>query len=243
MAILPSSKASPLKTFPLGLPLLSAIQQDPLGLATRFQQEFGDVAKLNILFRRIYYFYAPDVVRKILVEHHADFTRERRQLDVFASVQGNNVLTTEGQDWERQRRILTPGFSPKRITGYMALMEDAIKDCVGEELPTNKGSSAVVDVDFLTTRMTMDVILRALFSYKTTREEAARISIAIRALSKQGMRELFWVFIPPSWFPYPGRSHKNAHKKTIHDLITAQIDARKVDENQQDSSHDACGAR
>ena len=236
MATKANVHANPIKTAPIGLPLLTYIQKDPLAAALRFQSDFGDVARLNILFRRIYYFSGPEAARQILVEHQDDFTREARLLKIFASVQGKNVLTTEGQDWQRQRRILTPGFAPKRIAGYMTLMAAAAADSVGEELPTERGCSAVVDVDFLTTRITMDVILRTLFSHSTTHSEAMRISVAIRALSKQSMREVFWAFVPPKWLPYPGRAAKLAHIHTINALIETHISARISAPNARDEA-------
>ncbi len=217
---------APISAAPLGLPLLTTIQKDPLGAATQFQRRFGDVARLSILFRRIYYFFTPEAARQILVDHQSDFTREARLLKIFESFQGKNVLTTEGPDWERQRRILTPGFSPKRIAGYMELMRAAIEASVGDELPVEAGRSASVDVDFLTTRITMDVILRTLFSHATTRAEASQVSTAIRALTRQSMREVYWAFIPPVWMPYPGRAAKLKHLQTINALIATHIKAR-----------------
>lgn len=210
----------------LGLSLLDFIRKDPVRAAEQLQREHGDVAKLDILFRRIYYFFTPEAARQILVEHQSDFVREARLLKVFETFQGKNVVTTEGADWERQRRILAPGFSPKRVTGYMELMQAAIDSSVGDELPQKTGATALVDVDFLTTRVTMDVILRTLFSHATTREEASRASIAIRALSRQSMREVYWLTIPPAWLPYPGRAAKRKHLETLNTLISTQIKAR-----------------
>lgn len=221
-----SSDPSQNRAAPLGLPLLGYIRKDPLGAASRFQSRSGDVARLKILFRRIYYFFSPEAARQILVDHQSDFTREARLLEIFESFQGRNVLTTEGPDWERQRRILAPGFSPRRISGYMDLMRAAIDDSVGEELPAEPGRSATVDVDFLTTRITMDVILRTLFSHATTRVEASRVSTAIRALTRQSMREVYWAFIPPKWLPYPGRAAKLEHLQTIDTLIATHIEKR-----------------
>ena len=211
---------------PLGLLLLDLIRKDPLRAAEQLQRQHGDVAKLDILFRRVYYFFTPEAARQILVEHLADFTREARLLKVFESFQGKNVVTTEGADWERQRRILAPGFSPRRVTSYMELMQAAIDSSCGDELPQAPGSSALIDVDFLTTRVTMDVILRTLFSHATTREEARRASIAIRALSRQSMREVYWLGVPPPWMPYPGRAAKRKHLETLNTLISTQIEAR-----------------
>ncbi|MCU0755466.1 MAG: cytochrome P450 [Xanthomonadales bacterium] len=211
----------------LGLPLLAEIRRDPLAAATRLQQECGDVAELRILFRRILYFYTPEAAREILVEHPDDFLREARLLRIFESFQGRNVLTTEGADWERQRRLLTPAFSSRRMAGYMGLMRAAIDDSIRDELPAGSGQSASVDVDALTTRITMDVILRTLFSHAATREEIRSASVAIRGLTRQSMREVYWALIPPDWLPYPGRSEKRAQIRTLRQLMARHIDTRQ----------------
>lgn len=210
----------------LGLPLLNEIRADPLAAATRLHRQCGDVAEFDVLFRRIVYFFSPEAVRSVLVDHHDDFEREARLLRIFESFQGRNVLTTEGADWERQRRLLTPAFSPKRMSGYMGLMQAAIDHCVSEELPGDPGQHASIDVDAFTTRITMDVILRTLFSHASSREEARQASVAIRALSRQSMREVYWVLIPPDWLPYPGRADKRRHLRTLRDLIAAHVEAR-----------------
>jgi cytochrome P450 len=214
-------------TMPLGLPLLSFIRKDPLGAASHFKTHFGDVAKLAILFRRIYYFFTPEAARQILVEHDDDFLREPRLLKIFESQQGRNALTTEGADWARQRRILTPGFSQKRISGYMSLMVAAAQNCLRSELPTQCGASAMVDVSQLTTHIAMDVILRTLFSQSATREQAAIMATATRTLARQSMREAYWTFIPPAWMPYPGRSGKRQSVDVINSLIATHIAARR----------------
>lgn len=226
MTTLDVSGNEPLRTAPLGIPLVTLIQKDPMGATSRLQRQFGDVARVKILFQHLCYFFTPEAAREILVDHQAGFPRELRQLKILGTFQGSNVLTTEGADWERQRRILAPGFSPKRIAGYMELMSAAAANSVSTELPAEPGSSAWVDVSAFTTRITMDVILRTLFSHPATHAEANTLSVAIRALTRQSMRELFWPVIPPKWLPYPGRAGKLQHLRTIDGLIAAHIKAR-----------------
>jgi cytochrome P450 len=50
--------------------------------------------------------------------------------------------------------------------------------------------------------------------------------VAIRALSRQSMREVYWALIPPAWFPYPGRAEKMRHLRTLRRLIAGHVDAR-----------------
>lgn len=223
---------------PLGLPLLSFIRKDPLGAASLFKTQFGDVAKLSILFRRIYFFFTPEAARQILVDHDDDFIREPRLLKIFESQQGRNALTTEGTDWARQRRILTPGFSQKRIAGYMSLMVAATEDCLRGELPMQRGTSALVDVGELTTHLAMDVILRTLFSQSASREQAAVVSTATRTLTRQAMREAYWAVIPPAWIPYPGRSSKLASVAVINRLIATHISSRRSESSATSSDND-----
>ncbi|BFI94757.1 MAG: cytochrome P450 [Rhodanobacter sp.] len=218
-----------LRPWPLGLPLLPAIRRDPLGFVARLRAQHGDNVKLKVLSTRIHYLFRPETARQVLVNHHDDFEKDGRVLGIMQSVHGANVITTEGAVWERQRRMLAPAFAPKRIAACAALMAAAADECASRELPTRQGASMLIDVDALTTRITMDVILRALFSYRYASDEAAEVSRAIRALSRQVMREFFWPVRPPAWLPFPGRAEKARSLAVIHDLIRARIAARRRD--------------
>ena len=111
----------------------------------------------------------------------------------------------------------------------MSLMTAAIDACIATELASEIGASTDVDVDVLATRITMDVILRTLFSHPSTRDETSDISVAIRALSKQTMREAYWPIVARKWMPFPGRSSKLKHLATISSLIDRHIQARQAE--------------
>lgn len=228
-------RQAPVRPWPFGLPLLHAIRRDPLGFPARLHAQHGDIARLKVLSTDVYYLFRPEAARQVLVNHHDDFAKDERVLEIMQSVHGANVITTEGALWERQRRMLAPAFAPKRIVACATLMAAAADECVSRELPAEVGASTVVDVDGLTTRITMDVILRALFSYRYQPTEAAAVSTAIRALSRQLMREFFWPLRPVAWLPHPGRTEKLRNLAVIHKLIRARIEARR-----RDAANDAC---
>ncbi|MBD8874313.1 cytochrome P450 [Rhodanobacter sp. DHB23] len=224
-----TAQAEAIRPWPLGLPLLQAIRRDPFGFVAQLRARYGDTVKLQVLSTSIHYLFRPEAARQVLVNHQDDFAKDPRALDIMQSVHGANVITTEGAVWERQRRMLAPAFAPKRIAACAALMAAAADECAGGELPATPGASSVIDVDGLTTRITMDVILRALFSCRYGPEEAASASAAIRALSRQLMREFFWPVRPVAGLPYPGRAEKARSLAVIHGLIRARIDARRRD--------------
>lgn len=222
-----TTQQAAIRPWPLGLPLLRAIRRDPFGYVASLRVQHGDIVELKVLATSVHYLFRPEAARQVLVNHQDDFEKDPRALDIMQSVHGANVITTEGAVWERQRRMLAPAFAPKRIMACAALMATAADECASRELPKQAGASAVFDVDGLTTRITMDVILRALFSYRYKPEEAAAVSGAIRALSRQLMREFFWPARPVAWLPYPGRAEKARNLAVIHGMIRTRIEARR----------------
>lgn len=217
-----------LRPWPLGLPLLTSVRRDPLGAMERFRARYGDVVHLRVLSTDLYYLFQPALARSVLVDHQGDFTKEERTLEIFHTVHGANVITTDGPVWERQRRILKGAFTLQRIEACSGLMADATDHGIDSELPQQAGDTALIDVDRFTTRITMDVILRALFSYQASRAQSEAVSNAVRALSRQVMREFFWPVRPLAGWPYPGRAEKRRHLELLRALIEPRIQERRT---------------
>ncbi|MEI7970365.1 MAG: cytochrome P450 [Betaproteobacteria bacterium] len=210
----------------LGIGLLRQWARSPVETPVRLQRDYGDLVRARIVFSDYLWVFDPAIARQVLLARDDDFVKDARQLDVFQDIQGRNVLTVEGTDWQRQRRILTPAFSPRRMAGYLTLMQQAADATFRDMLPASPGTAAELDAETFCTRLTMDVISRALFSEKITADTSARVSEAIAVLSRQGQREMFWLRTPPPWLPYPGRRTKLAAARQLNDWIARQIDQR-----------------
>ena len=108
----------------LGLPALMALRRDDLGGIAR-QQGHGDLVRQRIVGERVVDFFDPELLRQIMVEHAGALVRWQRGPEVFAELMGQSVLVTEGEVWQRQRRMLMQAFTPRRVAGYAALMTEA----------------------------------------------------------------------------------------------------------------------
>lgn len=210
----------------LGLPLSRRWRHDPLTTAAQLRREYGDIVRGRILFRDFVWVFDPAVARQVLLGRDGDFVKDARQLAVFQDIQGRNVLTVDGPDWVRQRRILTPVFAPRRMAGYISLMAAATEDVFREMLPLQAGDGVEIDAEVFGTRLTLDVISRALFSETVSTDASRRASEAMAVVTRQGQRELFWPWTPPDWMPYPGRGPKLAAARRLNAWVTERIDAR-----------------
>lgn len=211
----------------LGWPLVQALRRDPLGTWHEIHRA-GDVVQARILGRDFHFLFHPAMVRAALADPDEAIPKEDRQLRVFQIGQGRNVLTTEGAGWKRQRRILNPAFSARRVAGYLGLMSQAVAEVHADLLPAEAGRVCRVDVQAYTNRLTMDVILRVLFSERMAPDRLRSVSEAIGQLEVQGMRMIFWPRIPPDWMPYPGRRAVHAARDLLRGLIRGHIRSRRA---------------
>ena len=203
-----------------GLPALAAMRRDYLGMIAA-QRPLGDLVRLQILGERTVDLFHPEQVREVMVDHADALVRWKRGPEVFAELMGQSVLVTEGATWQRQRRMLMPAFTPKRVAGYAALMTEA----------ATAGLAGVRDgevaMDSLLSHMTMDVISRTLFSQPIGGDTAAAAE-AVQVLSETALAEMFWPVTLPDWLPLPGKAAKRRASRLIHGLLARHIDARRA---------------
>jgi len=225
-----STKQSPLrppgpKTPWFGLPLLREMRRDYLGFMQRTHQAHGDIAYMRHGPEHAYDLFSPELMREALVDNAEHFIRWERGIEVFAEAFGQSVLVTEGDTWKRQRRMLTPVFSARHIAGYGALMTQAAERALNDTVPS-QDPSALVDIEALMARVTMEVIMRVLFS-SSAQNDARDAATATQILSASAISEMYWPFSVPTWMPWPGNTKKRWGFCTLRGLVNRHIDERK----------------
>jgi len=210
-----------------GFPLLRAMRRDYLGFVTSLQRRYGDISHMRIVNEKAYDLLSPELVREALVDNAQHLIRWERGIEVFEQVFGSRVLVTEGAIWQRQRRMLMPAFTPKRVAGYATLMREAAAVALDAALP--KGTAAgEVRMDDLFSQLAMDVILRTLFGHVAMPEEAQQAIAATQTLSQAAIREIFRPFTLPDWLPLPGKAAKRQALRSLRTLIGGHIAQRQA---------------
>jgi cytochrome P450 len=231
-----------------GFPLLRAMQRDYLGFTAGLQRAHGDIVAMRLVNERSVDLFSPDAVREVLVDQAAHLVRWERGIEVFEQVFGQSVLTTEGALWQRQRRMLQPAFTPRRVAAQAALMVQAIGPALERALPArpahssvlnpadgsadgsagrSAGPTAEVDMDALFSSLAMDVILRVLFS-RSAAADAQAAAQATQVLSQVALREMFRPFTLPDWLPLPGKAAKRRALRTLREMVGRHIDERRA---------------
>lgn len=158
---------------PRGNPLLgSALQlrRDLLGTLLDDRERYGDLVAYPIgpagRFRDHFLVaHHPDDVHHVLAHTERTLSKDTIGFRAMADLLGRGLLTTEGDEWRRQRRIVQPLFTPRRVEGYAALMADEAERVTVGERPSadRRAADGHVDLHLLMLRYTLRVVGRALF--------------------------------------------------------------------------------
>lgn len=206
-----------------GLPQILSMRRDYLGHMRQLQARYGDIVHQRLLGLEDFNFFHPDQVRELLIAGHDGMIRWERATQVFADAHGQSVLVAEGPAWQRQRKLLQPGFAPQRVTGFVPLMVDA----TGRALDRLPAASRTPDIDFeqLMTLLTMDVILRTLFSTGEREEVVAEASWAVHELGRIAMGEMYVPVSAPLWAPW--KLGKRRALRALDVLIRSHVAGRR----------------
>lgn len=207
-----------------GLRLAGRMFKDYVGFHQQLHRRYGDAVYMRLGPFRDYCFAHPDLVREVLVEKAKSFVRWERGMQVFARAHGQSVLITEGAVWQRQRRMLQPGFGTKRFDGYARQMVAAAAGAL-DALPV--GGEQPLDYEQAMTMLTMDVIMRTMFSSQVPQDGAAA-SHAVRVLSRSAMKEMFLPFAVPEWVPLPWRTETRRALRTLDTLVWRFVRERQA---------------
>jgi cytochrome P450 len=140
-------------------------RRDLLGLLTRGMHEHGDVVRYAAgprgtpLRVQLVVLHNPRDVQQVLTQTEKTFSKDTKVFQTMAEMLGKGLLTSVGDDWKRQRRIVQPLFTPRRVEGYLGLMAEE-SAALTARAPAD-GSS--VDLHLLMMRYALRVVGRALF--------------------------------------------------------------------------------
>ena len=179
------------------------------------------MAEFRTPFFRSYMINDPGLVRLVLNERPRDFPKSDRVGAGLRPLLGNSVFLTNGETWERQRRIIDPAFEGGRLRDTFPAMWAA-----GQAAVARMGTG-VVEIEPETSHAAADVIFRTLFSIPIGDAVAARVFDAFRRHQRTQPILNLAAFVPgPRWMPRFHGRETTATAREIRGLIGGLVVAR-----------------
>ncbi len=141
-----------------------SFESDALSVLERNFAIHGDAFRMfsPALQRHIWVLSHPDHVRHVLVDRSANFTKGIG-IERVAILLGNGLMTSEGEQWRAQRRLIQPSFHRDIIATWMPHLHAANAALAGKwAAAATAGVPINVTQDM--SEVTLEVVLRILFS-------------------------------------------------------------------------------
>ncbi|MCS6911210.1 MAG: cytochrome P450, partial [Anaerolineales bacterium] len=79
---------------------------------------YGGVTRFPIGILPVYAVSDPRGVHHVLQDNAHNYTKDTLQFNTLALVTGDGLLTSDGNYWLRQRRMIQPAFHRRRVAAF-----------------------------------------------------------------------------------------------------------------------------
>ncbi|WP_339712302.1 cytochrome P450 [uncultured Kriegella sp.] len=162
------------------------ILKNPLPFHHSNFQKHGDVFRLKIGFKNSVIFSRDAALAEyVLQKNWKNYTKSSIQTVDLAKYLGKGLLTSEGEHWRKQRKLIQPAFHKKQLARLLASIQETIIDALNQ---VNTGMST--DVFPIFNDLAFKTVVRSLFSNAVSDQEIAQLQHSTEMNQKMLVKEL-----------------------------------------------------
>lgn len=195
--------------------------QDPLSFLTNAAQQHGDIVCLEP--GRMYLVSSPDYVQHVLQDNHQNYCKGPAY-QFIERVLGKALLTSDGDEWLRQRRLVAPAFQRQHNATYAAIMAEVVTRMLDQwaSLPPRP-----ISIRSEMSKLTLGMFLKTMFStdLASDSEQLAKAFLTVERQVKPGTAFARVGFLDR--LPTPGNLRFRRALRTVEDFVFGIIASRR----------------
>ncbi len=186
----------------------------------------------------------PVVIQHVLKTNSENYQKSEIQVKRMGHFLGKGLLTSHGEVWRTQRRLIQKGFDRKQLDILSSLMQDSLAESLRDfDRQARRGP---VDIYPQLMKITFEMVGRSLFGAHLKDEDIHLISRTIATVQEFLVRQTIQPYLNP-WFGVSGELRRHEEMRTRadgillsyikqrrqeapgHDLLQILLDARYSD--------------
>ncbi|GAA3071280.1 cytochrome P450 [Streptosporangium carneum] len=198
--------------------------RDRLALMTSAAEQYGDAVRISLGPKTLYFFNHPDHAKHVLADNSGNYHKGIGLVQARRAL-GDGLLTSEGELWRKQRRMIQPVFQHRRIAQQAGVVAEEAARLV-ERLRAHQGGEPV-DVLHEMTGLTLGVLGRTLLDADLG--AFGSVAHSFEAVQDQAMFEMVTLGAVPMWLPLPKQLRFRRARRELQrvvDRLVAQRTAR-----------------
>ena len=219
--------------------------RNPVQVLARYNATYGDTFRFYLGgLKEAIVTIDPAVIQHVLKTNAENYHKSEIQIKRMGHFLGKGLLTTHGEPWRTQRRLIQKGFDRKQLDALSSIMQDSVADSLRDF--DSRIRSGPVDIYPQLMRITFAMVARSLFGARLKDEDIELVSHTICTVQEFIVRQTLQPYLNP-WFEVSGelRRHeemrrsadavlmayikKRRNEPPGHDLLQTLMDARYSD--------------
>ena len=158
----------------------------------------------------------PVVIQHVLKTNSENYYKSDIQKKRMGHFLGKGLLTTEGEAWRKQRRLIQTGFERKQLEVLSSIMQDSLTDSLRDF--DGQARLGPVDIYPLMMKITFAMVGRSLFGARLKEEDIDLISRAISTVQEFMVRQTIQPYLNP-WFAVSGELRRHEEMRVRADSV------------------------
>jgi cytochrome P450 len=203
---------------------LMVMARDRLGMLTSAADRYGDAARLPVGPKELYFFNHPDHAKHVLADNSANYHKGIGLVHARRAL-GDGLLTSEGELWREQRKVIQPAFQNRRLAQHAGVVAQEAARLVAR-LRVKQGQGPVNVLAELT-RLTLGVLGRTLLDADLG--AFGSVGHSFEAVQDQAMFELASLNAVPTWIPLPRQLRFRRARRDLQRVVDQLVAERGAD--------------
>jgi len=176
------------------------ILKNPLPFHHTNFTEKGDTFRLNIGFNKSVIFSRDaGLVEYVLQKNQKNYVKSEIQTKDLVKYVGKGLLTSEGEHWRKQRKLIQPAFHKKQLANLL----DSIKQAILSEYQKIEPDKEI-DIFPIYNDLAFQTVVKSLFSSAANQKEINRLQYITEETQKMLVKELRQPYLG-WWFSLSGK--------------------------------------
>ena len=167
---------------------------ESLALMGEYSRVYGDIYRIFAPARGVYNYVInhPDDVKHVLLSNHRNYTKGQG-MDRVKILLGNGIMTSEGDLWRRQRRMMQPAFHRRVLDRFGSLIHE-VNGRFADRWAAAARRKEPINLADEVSELTLEIVLGSIFGSDLARLEAQAGANPFRVVAQEQNRDLKFAF-------------------------------------------------
>jgi cytochrome P450 len=190
---------------------------NPVQVLSKYTELFGDTFRFYLGgIKEAIVTTNPAVIQHVLKTNAENYQKSEIQVKRMGHFLGKGLLTTHGEAWRAQRRLIQKGFDRKQLDALSSIMQDSLAESLRDfDRQVRVGP---VDIYPHLMKMTFAMVARSLFGARLKDEDIDLVSHTICTVQEFIVRQTIQPYLNP-WFAVSGDLRRHEEMRVRADSI------------------------